>query len=103
MHAGQERVRTERLLLRRPVAEDLGDVLRLHRDPDAIRHNPGDALLDESDARRRLAAWDAQWAAGLGYWILVDLADDAFVGVCGVKAVDLRGLPVWNLLYRLAP
>jgi RimJ/RimL family protein N-acetyltransferase len=78
-------------------------MLRLHRDPDAIRHNPGDALQNEADARRRLAAWDDQWRSGLGYWIVVEVTDGAILGVCGVKAVELHGVPVWNLLYRLDP
>jgi ribosomal-protein-alanine N-acetyltransferase len=103
MADGYEQVRTERLLLRRPVAGDLDALLRLHRAPEAIRHNPTDALLDEADARRRLAAWDGQWAAGLGYWTVVELADDGIAGFCGVKAVELHGRPVWNLLYRLDP
>jgi RimJ/RimL family protein N-acetyltransferase/aminoglycoside phosphotransferase len=96
-------VRTDRLLLRRPVDADAPFVLALHADPRAIAHNPADALRDLADARARLAAWSTQWEQGLGYWIVEETALGRPVGVCGVKAVDLHGRPAWNLLYRFVP
>lgn len=51
---------TPRLLLRPPIAADVDVVLRLHKDPLTIAHNPSDALADLAAAlgsmypRRRL-------------------------------------------------
>jgi RimJ/RimL family protein N-acetyltransferase len=99
--AGLERVTTARLVLRRPLDTDVAVVLALHSDPACIRYNPSEALRSAADARALIDRWQRQWGAGLGYWIVEH--DGAPVGVCGVKAVELGGVPVWNLLYRLLP
>lgn len=101
MQGERTEVRTDRLLLRRPRAEDAGFVLTLLAEPGTTVHNPSDALRSLEDAEALLLRWDGQWEAGLGYCIVE--ADGAPVGVCGVKAVALAGLPVWNLLYRFLP
>lgn len=97
-----EAVRTSRLLLRRPVAQDAPFVLALLADPGTTAHNPSDVLTALGDAEALLLRWDAQWTAGLGYWIVED-GTGTPIGVCGVKAVELAGQPIWNLLYRLLP
>jgi ribosomal-protein-alanine N-acetyltransferase len=94
-------VRTERLLLRRPVEDDAAFAFALLTDPWTTAHNPSDAIARPDDARELVARWLRQWEAGLGYWIVEH--DGRPIGVCGVKAVELAGLPVWNLLYRFAP
>ncbi|MDH2442887.1 GNAT family N-acetyltransferase [Amnibacterium sp. CER49] len=96
-----ERVRTDRLLLRRPAEDDAPLVLTLLNDPDGVRHNPSDALHTLEEARDLVRRWQEQWDAGLGYWVVEQ--DGAGLGVCGVKAVRLADRPVWNLLYRLLP
>ena len=96
-------VRTARLLLRRPAEADAPFVLALHSDPRATAYNPSDALSDLAAAQARLAAWSEQWTHGLGYWVVEEAAAGRPIGVCGVKAVDLHGRPVWNLLYRFLP
>lgn len=96
-------IRTDRLLLRRPIEADAPFVLALHSDPSAIAHNPADVLTDLADAHARLAAWSEHWKQGLGYWIVEETALSRPIGVCGVKAVDLHGRPSWNLLYRFLP
>lgn len=96
-------VRTDRLLLRKPLEADAPFVLALHADPQAIVHNPADALGDLTDARSRLTLWSTHWQNGLGYWIVEECAVGRAIGVCGVKAVDLQGQPSWNLLYRFLP
>lgn len=101
MHSGAVIVRTERLLLRPPAAADAGFALALLSEPRTTTHNPSDALGDMRAAEDQVARWLGHWDAGLGYWI-VEHDDDA-VGICGVKAVDLEGRPVWNLLYRFLP
>jgi RimJ/RimL family protein N-acetyltransferase len=100
--AKHEQVRTERLLLRRPRADDAGSVLALLADPRTTAHNPSDGLTDLAEAAALLRRWDAQWDAGLGYWI-VEEQGGTVIGVCGVRAVDLAGRPAWNLLYRFCP
>jgi RimJ/RimL family protein N-acetyltransferase len=100
--AEHERVRSDRLLLRRPSAADAAFVLALLVDPRTTVHNPSDGLSELGHAQTLLQRWDAQWAAGLGYWI-VEERSGAVIGVCGVKAVDLPSGPAWNLLYRFAP
>ena len=97
------RLRTDRLLLRRPTTADAPFVLALHADPQAIAHNPADALGDLAEAGSRLTLWSTQWQHGLGYWIVEERAADRAIGVCGVKAADLHGQPSWNLLYRFLP
>ncbi len=96
-----ERVRTDRLLLRRPGAEDAPSVLALLADPRTTVHNPSDRLADLEGAEALLQRWDEHWAAGLGYSIVEEPSGN-MIGVCGVKAVDLAGRPAWNLLYRFA-
>lgn len=96
---------TARLVLRQPVLGDVGVVLRLHQDLRATAHNPGDALEDETAARRRLIQWRQHWEHhGVGYWALSWRHDQAGVlGFCGVKVMTLHGRDVSNLLYRLDP
>ena len=96
-------VKTDRLVLRRPVDADAAFVFALHSDPQAIAHNPADALADLADARTRLAMWSEQWHQGLGYWVVEETVPGRPIGVSGVKAVDLHGRPSWNLLYRFLP
>ena len=96
-------IRTDRLLLRRPIEADAPFVLALHSDPRTIAHNPADALTDLADAHARLAAWSRHWKQGLGYWIVEEITLGRPIGVCGVKAVDLHDRPSWNLLYRFLP
>lgn len=96
-------VRTDRLLLRKPTKADAPFVLALHADPQAIAHNPTDALGELTEAESRLTLWSTQWQHGLGYWIVEECAAGRAIGVCGVKAADIHGQPSWNLLYRFLP
>ncbi len=96
-------VRTARLLLRRPAEADAPFVLALHSDPRTTSHNPSDALDDLAGAIERIRLWRGHWEQGLGYWIVEESATGAPIGVCGVKAVDLHGMPSWNLLHRFSP
>lgn len=95
-------LRTERLVLRRPVEADADAVWRIHSDPRACAHNPGDAITTRDEAVERLRGWDAHWDRnGFGYFTVV--LDDALAGFCGIKRMQLHGRPVLNLFYRLDP
>lgn len=97
-------LQTPRLSLRRPGVVDVDVVLRLHQDPLAVAHNPGDALADRPAAQRLLQSWSDHWVRhGVGYWAISWRDDPEVLGFCGVKVMTLRGRPVSNLFYRLDP
>lgn len=99
---GTARVRTRRLLLSRPTAEDLPAVRGWETDPEAHRHDSG-ARTPEQAAE--LLQWCiGHWEAhGFGYWIVRESATGAPIGMGGVQAKELDGEPVLNLFYRLTP
>jgi ribosomal-protein-alanine N-acetyltransferase len=95
---------TRRLTLRRPTPADVPTILELHADPEAIRHNPSDAVTTVVEARGRFARWDAQWEqCGYGYWVVTAPAPYGVVGFCGLKPVPLGDREVLNLFYRFTP
>jgi ribosomal-protein-alanine N-acetyltransferase len=99
-------LRTSRLVLRRPVPADVDAVWRIHRDPRAWAHNPGDAIETRGEAEERLAAWEAHWERyAFGYWAIrwAGRVDGEALGFCGIKRMELHGRPVLNLFYRLDP
>lgn len=99
-----EELRTERLVLRRPVAADVETVWRIHRDPRACAHNPGDLIETRQEAEERFRSWDAHWERnGFGYWTVRRAGSAEPLGFCGIKRMELRGRPVLNLFYRLDP
>ena len=60
-----------RLVLRRPSPGDVDAVHRVHSDPVACVHNPGDMLATLAEAEERYARWDAHWRRyGFGYWVV---------------------------------
>ncbi|MEV4902924.1 GNAT family N-acetyltransferase [Citricoccus sp. NPDC055426] len=95
---------TGRLRLRPPDRADVGPVLRLLQDPRATEHNPADALQDVTQTRRLMDRWAHHWwHHGIGYYAVTDHDRDELLGICGVKAMTLRGRPVANLLSRIDP
>ncbi len=63
-----EHLETERLVLRRPGADDLPDVVRLFGDPRVGAWLGG--TMDAAAARAAFDRWCAHWAAhGFGMWI----------------------------------
>lgn len=99
------RVETERLLLRRPVHADLGELHRIHSDPRTWEHGLEGGPSSRAQSGRRLAHWLAHWESrGYGYWT-VELRG------CVVGFGGLMLLPRWrgrrgdalNLYYRLDP
>lgn len=98
-------VETDRLLLRRPVEADLGELHRIHSDPRTWEDLPEERPTSRAQSGRRLAQWLAHWEArGYGYWTVE--RDEGIVGFGGLML-----LPRWrgrkgdalNLYYRLEP
>lgn len=102
--ARHEELLSRRLSLRRPVAADVDAILEIHRDPDAVVHNPSDALETRSDAQRLFERWDGHWQRfGYGYWVVRRRGSAEPIGFCGLKTAEFRGRTVLNLFYRFGP
>ncbi|MEU9040422.1 MULTISPECIES: GNAT family N-acetyltransferase [unclassified Kitasatospora] len=101
---GHRELTTLRLSLRRPSEADTDAILAVHSDPAACLHNPSDALATRAEAEELYGRWDALWEhRGFGYWTVRELDSPTVLGFCGVKPMELAGLPVLNLFYRFAP
>ncbi|GAA2632596.1 GNAT family N-acetyltransferase [Paractinoplanes durhamensis] len=95
---------TARLWLRRPVPSDADAILRIHRDPLACEHNPGDMIGGRAEAVARCNAWIGHWERhGFGYHVLRRRESEHVIGFCGVKLVRLHDTTMLNLFYRLEP
>jgi RimJ/RimL family protein N-acetyltransferase/GNAT superfamily N-acetyltransferase len=92
---------TERLVLRRPRAEDLDGYVRLHTDPRTYWHAPASMPTPER-CRERLAGDLDDWERDrLGYAAVVDRATGALIGWAGLRHKD-DDPSALNLYYRLA-
>ncbi|MFG2911908.1 GNAT family N-acetyltransferase [Kitasatospora sp. NPDC048298] len=101
---GREELTTSRLSLLRPVEGDIDAILAVHRDPATCVHNPSDALATRAEAEERYGRWNAVWEHhGYGYWTVRTHNSPAVLGFCGIKPMELAGLPILNLFYRFAP
>jgi len=95
-------LRTTRLSLRRPTADDVDAILAVHSDPRACAHNPSDALATRAEAEDLYQRWDNHWLRhGFGYWVVGESQET--LGFCGVKFMRMPERPVLNLFYRFAP
>jgi RimJ/RimL family protein N-acetyltransferase/GNAT superfamily N-acetyltransferase len=91
---------TERLVLRRPRAEDLDDYVRLHSDPRTYAHSPS-SMPSPERCRERLEADLADWERDeLGYAAVVDRVTGEVIGWAGLRHKDTDSSSL-NLYYRL--
>ncbi|GGM35487.1 GNAT family acetyltransferase [Longimycelium tulufanense] len=98
-----EEIRTERLLLRRPTADDLDAALEIHADPETNVHNPLGPANPERMARD-LRTWRRHWAQhGFGYWAISEAGDRKVIGFGGLRHHVHDGRPALNLYYRFRP
>ena len=98
------RVDTERLVLRRPVLEDVGAIFRIHGNPATNQFNPHGPMDSLDKAQESLNEWLADWdTVGVGYWTVI--ARDAHIisGFGGVKRMVWAEQDVLNLYYRFDP
>lgn len=94
--------RTARLLLTRIAAADLGDLCRMHRDPDVMATLGG--LRSDEVSADILAQLMAHWEQhGFGYWMARDAESGAFVGRGGLRRVVVGGAEEVEVGYALLP
>ena len=96
-----EERRTERLLLSRPRASDLADVVALHADPRVMETLGG--VRNQAITEAQLRDFDDHWERhGFGPWILRDPETRRFLGRGGLRHVEVEGSDEVELLYTLA-
>ncbi|MEY9940443.1 GNAT family N-acetyltransferase [Streptacidiphilus sp. MAP5-3] len=99
-------IRTERLQLFRPTADDLAVAVAVHSAPETNRHNPHGPTPPDA-CERWLHAWIEEWdRLGVGYFSVG--LDDEIVGFAGVKFAPIRiagrdEFTAFNLYYRFRP
>ena len=84
-----DRRETGRLILSRPRAADLPDLVAMHTDPEVMATLGGLRSPDELDAmhQRLLTTWERD---GFGWWVARNRADGRFVGRGGLRRVQTR-------------
>lgn len=96
-----ERRETGRLLLRPLELADLHAVFQIESDPATNENRPGGAPTQSELAdylRTVVSDWETR---EVGYWAVEH--DGALIGVCGLRPMELQGVPCWNLYYRFSP
>ncbi len=99
-----ERVETARLVLRRPVADDIGELHRIHADERTWEHSPESRHSERRQSDEFLRRWTAHWDEhGFGYWTVLRERD--VIGFGGIWLMRRwQGLrDVLNVYYRFDP
>ncbi len=97
-------LRTNRLVLNRPVLADALVVYEINHDFRAVEHNPSDRLSSLHEAQALVQRWMEHWQQfGFGYWCVREVGSAAVIGFCGLKVVTFQGAEALNLLYRFSP
>ncbi|WP_251447575.1 GNAT family N-acetyltransferase [Microbacterium sp. USTB-Y] len=100
-------ITTDRLLLRRPVPDDLADVFAVNADPRVWTHFPSLRPTAPEQIGTMMERWWRSWErAGLGSWTvrLRETGQTIGNGGCTLLASDPDdpAARVWNLGYRLS-
>jgi [ribosomal protein S5]-alanine N-acetyltransferase len=97
-------VRTERLTLRCPNADDSLAFFQVDGDPETNRFSPYGPAPDLAASEERLLEWLQRWQEdGYGYWALAVQPDTAVLGFGGVRRIVWQDQTVLNLYYKLQP
>lgn len=100
---GKERFETLRLIIRKPILEDLDDLFQIHADPQTNLYNPAGPVKKKQDFESTLKAWIAHHNQyGFGYYVLIDKEDSQIFGVCGLMHKNIGELACLNVYYRIS-
>lgn len=94
---------TPRLILRRPVMEDVDAYFEFYSDPEITRHIP-DAPRDLQKTREEVA-WHVNGPPGhpqLGLWAAIHKETGRFIGRCGLLPWTIEGREEVEIAYALA-
>ncbi len=95
---------TPRLVLRRPVMEDVAYYAEFYRDPQVTRYIP-DAPRSLEETREEVA-WHVNGPPGhpeLGLWATIHKETGRFIGRCGLLPWTIEGREEVEIAYALAP
>lgn len=94
-------IHTERLILRRPRAEDATAMFAIHGDPATHKYAPNGPDPDFAASENVLHNWLQQWQDdGYGYWAVTLPATNEIIGFGGVRQLERYERDVLNLYYR---
>jgi RimJ/RimL family protein N-acetyltransferase len=95
---------TQRLILRRPCAQDLASLYAIYGDAATHQFNPAGPLTDVSQAASLLAVWLSHWERkGYGQWaVSTREAPHSVIGFGGLDARNYLDKERLNLGYRFA-
>jgi ribosomal-protein-alanine N-acetyltransferase len=93
---------TDRLIATPPCADDLDDLVRMHRDPSVMALLGG--MRSEVETQDFLRDAVTHWSRhGFGLWMFRSRADAQFVGRGGLRNVQVAGRTEVELAYALMP
>jgi RimJ/RimL family protein N-acetyltransferase len=91
---------TDRLLATRLLPGDLGELCRMHQDPQVM--TPLGGLRSDEETRRWLGTNLDHWGRhGFGLWMFRDRSDGRFVGRGGLRHVEVEGRDEVEVAYAL--
>ena len=89
--------------LRAPLISDVDAAIAIHCDPQTNLYRPGGSPT-RTEAAAYIPEWIAQWEKnGIGYWSLIDKADETIVGFGGITVKQIGPYYGLNLYFRLSP
>lgn len=101
---GTRRLHTSRLVLDVPDREDTAEIFAIVGDYRAVAHNPSDYVSDLREATELIERWLRHWVAhGYGYWCVRETRTGRIIGYCGMKRMQIHGMPARNLIARFHP
>lgn len=78
-------LRTDRLLLRQFEETDAPGFFQMNADPEVLQYTGDQPFRDVAAARSFIAGYDAYQRYGYGRWTVRRLADDTYLGFCGLR------------------
>ncbi|MEM9158932.1 MAG: GNAT family N-acetyltransferase [Verrucomicrobiota bacterium] len=97
------RIETERLLLRVPSLDELEEYVELAGDPLAMRFSVGGPESRDEVEDKLPQVIERVTQRGYGLLSVMRKEDDAFLGWCMVKDIELDGEKEWEIGYRFLP